>query len=478
MTSVSQISEQLEQILEQEARSLAKETGFIKRERAFTGADFAQLLIFGWLQEPHLTLCGLSQVAQRREVSITAAGICQRFRQQAAAFMEQVLHRVTAARLQMQAPPLPLLSRFAAVIVEDSTTISLPSALHDLWPAGASSQKAALKVFVQWDLLSGALRGPELTQGRHADCKSPFELLDLPAGALYLADLGFFSLARLLCFCRRPGEAKRFVVTRYKVGTRMYTRSGHQVVLEGILPQQVGEVREMGVVLGKDRRMAVRLIMQRVDEEVAEQRRQRIREEAADHGREASEQALLLAGWSIVLTNVARSHLSAQEVLVLLAARWQIERLFWLWKHEAALDTCNSLNPWRILCECYAKLTAVVIQQWLIAAGCWDDPARSMVKAAQVVRRECNRVMVALWEGRLEATLSSIVRCMGKGCRQERRKTFPSTAQCLQQATGRTKRRAGPCKSHKPKVRYWPMGKGWACSGRPSRRKRPATFLT
>src|SRR5216684_4062823 len=79
MVSVSQISEQLEQILEIESRELAKATGFIKRERALTGADFAQSLIFGWLQEPHLTLCGLSQVAKLREVSITAAGMCQRF---------------------------------------------------------------------------------------------------------------------------------------------------------------------------------------------------------------------------------------------------------------------------------------------------------------------------------------------------------------------------------------------------------------
>ena len=49
MTSVPQQTKVLQQILEEEAVRLAKETGFIQRERAFTGADFAQALILGWL---------------------------------------------------------------------------------------------------------------------------------------------------------------------------------------------------------------------------------------------------------------------------------------------------------------------------------------------------------------------------------------------------------------------------------------------
>jgi hypothetical protein len=39
MTSVTQVSETLRQILEEEANTLAKETGFIQRARTITGAD-------------------------------------------------------------------------------------------------------------------------------------------------------------------------------------------------------------------------------------------------------------------------------------------------------------------------------------------------------------------------------------------------------------------------------------------------------
>ena len=48
MNSVAQCVETLERILEEEAEDLARETGFLQREREISGADFVQALIFGW----------------------------------------------------------------------------------------------------------------------------------------------------------------------------------------------------------------------------------------------------------------------------------------------------------------------------------------------------------------------------------------------------------------------------------------------
>ena len=48
MNSVTQCVETLERILEEEAEDLARETGFLQREREISGADFVQALIFGW----------------------------------------------------------------------------------------------------------------------------------------------------------------------------------------------------------------------------------------------------------------------------------------------------------------------------------------------------------------------------------------------------------------------------------------------
>ncbi len=79
----------------------------------------------------------------------------------------------------------------------------------------------------------------------------------------------------------------------------------------------------------------------------------------------------------------------------------------------------------------FGEFTTMIIQQSLIQEGCWLDPLRSIVKAAASLRRECNRIMVAFYEGNLEETLQSILRTLRSGCRIERRSEFPSTAQLL-----------------------------------------------
>ena len=126
-----------------------------------------------------------------------------------------------------------------------------------------------------------------------------------------------------------------------------------------------------------------------------------------------------------------RDVMSTEQVLVILRLRWQIERLFRLWKEHGHIDQWRSKKPWRILCEVYAKLAAMVLQNWLIQLGCWQDAHRSFFKAAQVVRREANRLMVALYKGGLEEELVDILRCMRSGCRLNTRKQAPNTSQFL-----------------------------------------------
>lgn len=106
---------------------------------------------------------------------------------------------------------------------------------------------------------------------------------------------------------------------------------------------------ELGVLLGRQAGLPARLLLQRISQEVAEQRRQRIRQEAQDHGREPSEEVLYLVGWTIVVRNVPRRRLSLEESLVVLTVRWQIERLFRLWKEDGQIDEWRSKKRWRIV---------------------------------------------------------------------------------------------------------------------------------
>ena len=420
----------------------------------------------------------MTQIAQRREVEITASGWHQRFTPEAVAFVERLLERLTQVRLEAEAAPVALLKRFAAVMVEDSSTISLPDEVQELWRGcggSTGSSQARRKLFVRWNVLTGDLHGPLLTAGRQADGKSPFNEHEVPAAGLSLADLGFFALWRRQQLQERRDGHKRYYLLRLPIGTRLYTRTRHQLELRGIVPQQEGAAVELGVLVGKQARVPARLILQRVPQEVAEQRRKRIREEAHDDGHEPSEEALYLAGWTIVVSKVPRRLLS----LVVLTVRWQIERLLRLWKEDGLIDAWRSKKCWRIPCEPYAKLAGMLIQHWLIEAGCWQDPQRSLVKAAQVVRREANRLRVGLWDGDLERQITGILRSLRSGGRIAKRKQFPSTAQRLEGAPMLGgKRPQYPKGRHRDQRRRWPAAKGWASSKQPRKTHSRVASLT
>lgn len=431
--SVTQVMEQYQSILEEEVREIAYETGAVKREGKLDVATLVQMTIFGFWQDPEIRLSGLAQIGGRREVYVTESAISQRFTPECATMFLKIMQRLAEVRLESEKVDIPLLKQFSAVIVEDSTSITLPSELADIWlgcGGGEGASEAGVKAFVQWDVTSGELFGPRLSNARMNDHKTPFDIEELPEGSLYIADLGFFAIERFFRIVKGK-IGKRYFVSRLQSKTNLYNRRGHCIELAGILPKQVGQVREIGAVIGQKNGVPVRVIMLRVPEEVAEERQERIRRKAQKNGDIPSEEILQLAHWTIVITNIPRKRANYSEILVLLRLRWQIERLFRLWKEDAKIDEWRTKNPYRILCEFYAKMCAMIIQQSFIQEGCWLDPLRSLVKAADCLRRECNRIMVAFYEGNLEKTVQSILRTLHAGCRIECRAAYPSTAQLL-----------------------------------------------
>ena len=117
-------------------------------------------------------------------------------------------------------------------------------------------------------------------------------------------------------------------------------------------------------------------------------------------------------------------------MLVLARARWQIERLFRLWKEGGQIDEWRSKKPWRILCEIYSKLIAQVVQHWCLLLT-WQQPDRSLVKAAKVVRSHALQfIEVLMGESSLEQLLRKLQRGMAR-CRLNRRAKHPNLSQLL-----------------------------------------------
>lgn len=435
MSSIRSISRALQQVLTDGAERAARDSGCIQRRRKFSGASLVQTLVLGWLQQPDASLTMLAGTARDLGVDLSPQALDRRFTRPLATCLEQTLAHILTTVIQARPVPVPLLKRFpGGVYLLDSTTVSLPAALAADWQGcggHAGQGEAAVKLQVQLDLLTGRLEGPLLQDGRAADGSTPLQHRPLPAGSLRVADLGYFNLERLAALDRQQS----FWITRLKANTTLRHPCGAPLnLVDWLTAHALAEVAVVDVplLLGSRQQLPVRLLAERVPATVAAERRTRLQQEAQRKQQPASPHRLALADWTILVTNVPAEQLTPAEAHHLYRARWQIEQLFHLWKTHGQLAVWRSQQPLRILCEVYAKLIGLVLQHWLIVTGCWHDPARSMVKAAQVVRAQASHLVLALhrltW---LDAILRRLSAHMERRCRLSTRKTHPGTYQCL-----------------------------------------------
>ncbi|OLE33663.1 MAG: hypothetical protein AUG45_06635 [Ktedonobacter sp. 13_1_20CM_3_54_15] len=436
MSSVSQVEMSLKHIMEERANVLARETGCIERQRKFSGADLLQTLVFGWLSHPDASLETLASVATLREVEVTDTAVHKRFTQACAHFLHAILEEMTGVVVEADRQvPLELVNRFEAIVLEDSSTVALPNELVTCWQGcgGAPGEgHAALKLHVRWELKRGSLQGPKLTHGRTSDRSSPFKEEPLPAGSLYIADLGYLDWGSIAA--RRA--AGSYTLTRAQARTLYWTVEGKPLQLDPLLPHQVGQTKELWVRVADEHRYLMRLLIIRVPEEVAKRRRADLEAEALRRNRPLRQRAWELADWTILLTDAPAHLLSLQEALVLLRERWQMEMLYKLWKQYGRIDEWRTANQWRILCELYAKLIGLLLQHWLVILFAWQDEQRSLVKLAQVVRDTACSLLEALAGSRsLCSALQSIQRRMRSGCQMNKRRKHPNSAQLLRRGS-------------------------------------------
>jgi len=427
MTTVADLTQALQALFTTTADHLARRTGFVQRTSKLTGAAFVQALVFGWLANPQASVEALAQAAAAVGVAISAQGLDQRFTEAAATFLEHMLTAAVQTVIAADPVAIPLLERFSAVVLLDSSTITLPAALALWWP-GCSTGTAALKLHVRYDLCRGCLSGLVVQEGRISDRSTTLQTAPLPRGALRISDLGFFTLA---VFAAMTAQGV-YWLSRLAPGTAVYTPDGVRWDVLDLLAAQDTATVDLTVTLGVDHRLPGRLLAVRVPEEVVTQRRRRLRAEAKRRGRTPSAAQLAWCAWTIVVTSVPPSVLSLREALVLLRARWQIELLFKLWKSHGHIDESRSANPWRVLTEVFAKLLAMVVQHWLLLVSCWAFPDRSLVKAAQTVRQHALALASSLaYPAFLDHMLTVVQRSVAAGCRLNRRKKHPNTYQLL-----------------------------------------------
>lgn len=406
------------------------------RKRSMTFTQLAYVLVLGWWQHPQAGPSALARFAGSLGLRLCKQDLDCHFTERTANWLLALLRRaVEQVVCASTAVNLPLLQQFTAVLLEDGSTISLPSALKSVWGGCGGSpatkkdkdakNQAALKLTVRWDVLKGRLQGPYLQEGRRHELKSVLREQVMLPGSLWIADLGYWTLKWL----RSLQVQGVFFVMRYKAGIVLWLDNTRLDLLT-VLPKVPGERLELLVDVGASKLVSqVRLLAERVPPAVAAQRQERIRQSASDHGKPITPLVLELANWTLVITNVPAHRLSFEQVLALLRARWQIELLFKLWKEHGLIDDWNATSPWRILCEVYAKLLAMVVQHWFVLLSCWDDPHHSLSGVAEILREQVPTLVHGV-SGHLPLgrAVRLMVQSVGGGCSIPQRTTRLSTS--------------------------------------------------
>jgi hypothetical protein len=434
-TTLPGLATELQTLFTTTAREAAQASQFIIRKRVLDGPSFVQGLVFGWLANPHATLEELAHSVAGAGAALSPQALQQRFTPTAAECLRHVLADAVKRVIGTQPRSTSLLQRFQGVYLLDSTTIPLPAALATLWRGcggTAGTGRAALKVQVRWELTSGTLDGVGWSEGRAADAKAELASSALPAGALRIADLGYFDLGALAQYT----QGGVLWLTRIAPGTRVVV-AGRRWELGAYL-KHVGTDRvDRDVQLGTEEQVPCRLVAVRVPDHVAAHRRQQVRRKAGKSGHRLSAQRLALCAWTVVATNIPPAQATLDEVLILLRVRWQLELLFKSWKSSGVgLDESSSAKAWRVLCEVYAKLLGAVVRQWVVAVNGAGGPCASVIRSGRVVQR-CARELIGAFScpTRMVETLAHIKRVLGWLKPVNKRKKRLATHQTLTPTT-------------------------------------------
>lgn len=204
-----------------------------------------------------------------------------------------------------------------------SKRIELPALFERQWQANKRGQ-ASLKVQTVYDYQQGRL-DRSFAAGRRHDC--PLQTVTLPAGSLRLADMGYFKVEVF----EQLIAGGVFWVSRVPARAGFWT--GEQVIhLATWLQHAQGDTLDQVVELTAQR-LKCRLIAFRVPDTVADQRADRVRDEAKDRtNSQLQAETLALCQWTLLITNLDADQATVNEILCLLRLRWQIELLFKLWK--------------------------------------------------------------------------------------------------------------------------------------------------
>jgi hypothetical protein len=377
----------------------AKETGFMKRIRKFSPIDFIRSLCLMALYttaslEASATVLGLVAGS-----TISRQSLWERINPRCIAFVRSALVSLILRSSTLE--PLKhggAFSHFRRVLLQDSTTISLPESMAHLFP-GPSNQtgkgSATMKIQLIHELLSESYLHLGISGFTRNDQRASSDILEFAGPRdLILRDLGYFTLK----IFRALGQRGAYFLTPYWHKVNLYTQDGKKIDLLKVLKKY--PIVDTLVLAGSEERLPLRLIASPVPETMAQIRRRKLLgNKERDRRLNPKKEQLELLGWDIFLTNVGEDIWDTSTALKVYGLRWRVEIIFKSWKSHFHLDCIpQKTSDSYIELLIYSRLIFITLFQSFYAELVHANSGKplSILKTAQFVQQHMWALLLSI----------------------------------------------------------------------------------
>lgn len=227
------------------------------------------------------------------------------------------------------------------ILIGDATHIRLHSSLAGAFPGSRNQTNvkvAMLKFQLIVDLLTGRVIQCSLDPYGRSDAKAAPDIIAfLEKGDLLIRDLGFATMEAFESIIKREA----YFISRLKIRVYVLDREGNRIDLVKRLRRDAarpGQSVRIPILMTETHRVECVLIAFRVPEEVANERRRKLKAKHQEQGWSTpSAEYLALQDWTLLVTNLPEKTADNQKVRNLYLMRWRIELIFKACKSHTGL---------------------------------------------------------------------------------------------------------------------------------------------
>jgi hypothetical protein len=362
---------------------------------------------------------------------VTAQALDGRIQKTGAAFLRACL----AKAMKLASAPLELsdelASRFDHIFIIDSTNFDLHKSLKEKFKGNkGSASESSMRIQFLFDYVTGAIH-VELGDVNLGDASTlneivAFDKIDTSGNCLFLSDLGYFKTDTFVKIDEKRGA---FFISKLKHRIKILDADGKELKLLELLKQNPDRID----VLVKIGDLECRLLGQKLNEKIINQRLRRVNKENGRKGKTVSKEYKFFLTYGLFITNLTEEF-NFEAVYTVYRLRWQVELVFKTWKSILKIHHINSAKESNVFCKVYGKLIVATI------TGIIYRNAQSRFKYNlsfhQVLQHV--RVVAVKWTSRIlekvedhKRFLLDMVRQIRRTCRKSRQKGRPTIESLL-----------------------------------------------